>query len=696
MTRNLRLSVLAATSLCLLPAVARADEGMWTFNGFPADRVQKSYGFAPDQAWLDHARLASVRLAQGCSASFVSASGLVMTNHHCARECTDGLSTAAHDYVKEGFLAKTEAEERRCPALEANQLVAITDVTRQIHDATKDLAADKFRDAERAAITAAEETCGHDPATRCEVVSLYNGGIYNLYRYHRYQDLRLVWSPEDAAANFGGDPDNFSYPRYAVDAAFVRVYDHGHPLASPDFFPLRTTPAAPDELVFVSGNPGRTSRLDTVSELEFDRDVALPFLVQKLSELRGVFLLMQQEGGERERIALSDLFFDENSLKAIRGMEKALVDGTLIRQKADQEAAFRARVDADPDLKASTGGAWGAIDAAVAHERTIFTRYQVLERLPNRSSDLLADAIRIVRNPEEAAKPNGQRLLGYTEASQPALRQFVLSPAPLYPALEIIKLTWLFEKMREELTADDPVVRQLLGDSSPQQLAEQIVHGTRLFDVGQRQRLLDGGAAALAAVSDDPLIAFVRRLDPPARAVRHDYETNVEGPITSNTTKIAAARFKLEGTSTYPDATFTARLTYGTVKGYVIDGKPIPPFTTYGGAFARQTGAYPFKLPDSWLAARRAIPPDTHLDFASTTDIIGGNSGSPVIDKSGRAVGLIFDGNIQSLGSDYGFDAAVNRAVAVDATGLREALTRIYHADRIADELNRAAGTAAK
>ena len=675
-----------AAALALACSPALADEGMWTFDNFPMERMTARYGWAPDKAWLDHVRLASIRLAQGCSASLVSPQGLVMTNHHCARECIGALSDAQHDYVANGFTAAALADERPCPDMEANQLTAITDVTKTIQDATAGRSGQGFAEAERAAIAKVQSGCGNGADVRCQVVTLYNGGRYDLYAYKRYQDLRLVWAPEDAAANFGGDPDNFNFPRYAIDASFVRIYDGGKPLASPDFLRFSRAGAQDGEVTFTSGNPGGTERAQTVAQLEFVRDQSQPFFITLFSELRGLLTELGSKGAEQRRFSATDLFFRENSLKAFKGRQLALVEGAIIPDAVKAEANLRSQVKADPKL-AMAQGAWDAIAQATERRKALYQRYTLLEQLPRFVlGDTLQDAILLNRTAAESGKPDTQRLPDYQDANAPALKQQITADAPFYPELDRTEIAWWLTKVREYLGADDPDVRAILGSQSPEQVAAQAVDGTKLADPKLRAALLADGAAAIDA-STDPMLAFVRRLDGPARAVRADYENNVKAIITQNAAAIAQAKFALEGTADYPDATFSLRLSYGTVKGYAQDGKTVAPFTDFAGAYARATGNAPFALPPSWLEAKSGVDGATRLDLATTNDIIGGNSGSPLIDRKGEAVGLVFDGNIQSLGGDFGYDLSQNRAVAVDVTALREALAHIYHADRLVSEL---------
>jgi hypothetical protein len=665
---------------------ALADEGMWTYDNFPADRMRARYGWAPDQAWLDHARLASIRLAQGCSASLVSPDGLVMTNHHCARSCLSQLADAKHDYIANGFYAATLNDEKKCPELEANQLVAITDVTAKVNAATQGKSDKAFHDAEREAIAGIEKDCGTGADVRCQVVTLYHGGVYDLYKYKRYQDLRVVFAPEETIAFFGGDPDNFTFPRYDLDTAFVRIYDNGKPLHTDNYLKFATTGAREGDIAFTSGNPGATERDDTLAQFEYIRDYAQPFTLYLLSELRGILTEYATKGTEEARTSHTLLFGVENSLKAIKGRQEALTQSSIVADKAQAEADFRKRLANTPDLVKQYGGAWDAIAAATKHSRDIGPRFALLERLPNFLSPLLTKAIELNRYAAEQPKPDGQRLEEYTDAAFPQLKLDIVSPAPVYPELEKTILTWWLTKIREDLGTSDPDFMTIMGKRSPAEIADGIVDGSKLKDAKVRAALLAGGPKAIDA-SNDPTLVFARLLDGPARAVREDYENNIKAVVTKNAALIAKAKFALDGKSTYPDATFTLRLSYGAVQGYQQNGKTIAPITHFAGAYAHETGRDPFKLPASWEKAKSAVDGNTNLDIATTNDIIGGNSGSPVIGKNGEAIGLIFDGNIQSLGGDFGYDGAQNRAVAVDVTAITEALKKIYHADRLAQEL---------
>ena len=668
------------------PGAARADEGMWTFNNFPADKVKQKYGVSVDQKWLDHLRLSSARLAQGCSASFVSPDGLVMTNHHCAHSCIEQLSTAEKDLVKNGYTAKTVADELKCPEMEVNQLVAISDVTDRVRKATAGLADQKYNEAEKAELSKIEKECATGDDVRCDVVSLYRGGIYNLYKYQRYQDVRLAFAPELAIAFFGGDPDNFNFPRYDLDVSLLRVYRDGKPAKLDHYLKWSSGGAKEGEVTFVSGHPGGTSRLLTVAQLENSRDVTTPERLLRLAELRGMLTEYQRRGPEQKRTAGHLLFGVENSLKAIRGRHKALVDqrffGTLVagEQKLKEAGAK------NPEWQKSYGGAWDGIAKALETFEGFRKSYNYLEGGAGFSSDLFGHARTLVRAAEERPKPIEKRFREFRDSALPAVTQKLFSQAPIHDELEIATLTFALTKLREEVGTDDAAVKKILGKESPEELASRLIKGTKLKDVAARKALWEGGKKAVDA-STDPLIKFAKLVDPEARAVRKRYEDQIEAPMKRNAELLAKARFAIYGTSAYPDATFTLRLSYGQVKGWQDPGKAIRPFTTMAGTFDRATGRPPFELPPSWLAARTKIKGGTPFNFVTTNDIIGGNSGSPVVDKDGAVVGLIFDGNIHSLGGDYGFDETKNRSVAVHSEAILESMAKIYGAERLVGEL---------
>jgi hypothetical protein len=692
------LRLLALAALVALPAFA--EEGMWTFNNFPAAEVKKRYGFEPTKEWLDQVRLASVRIAGGCSASLVSADGLVMTNHHCARTCIENLSgLSKKDYNRDGFFAKALTDEVKCPAMEMNQLVEIADVTKRVQDATKGVADDKFAETQKTEIAKIEKECATSDEFRCDVVTLYRGGRYDLYKYRRFQDVRLVMAPEDAIAFFGGDPDNFMFPRYDLDVTFLRLWGtDGKPLKTDTFFTFSSAGAKDGELTFVSGNPGGTSRTLTVAQLKDDRDVRLPTRLFRLAEIRGLITEYQNRGAEQKRHSNDTLFGIENGFKALKGRHASLADAAFFGKLQANEDDFRKKVNADPKLKADYGRVWDELEKLTAKNAAMRKEFGALEGGPY--SDLFSKARTLVRFADESGKPNGERLKEFTDSRLPQLKAQLLSNAPVYKELEIAKLTWSLTKIREDLSPDHPVVKKMLGTKAPAEVARSLITGTKL-DVqgapdpkakggkavpGSRAALFEGGKAAIDA-SKDPMIEFARSFDAEARAIRTKYENEVEGPLKKQQELLAKARFAVYGEKIYPDATFTLRLSYGAVKGYVEDGREVKPFTTIAGAFDRHTGAEPFALPKKWLDAKGKLNLETPFNLATTNDIIGGNSGSPMINKDRQVVGLIFDGNIQSLGGDYGFDESVNRAVSVHSSALLEALDKVYGAQRIVDEL---------
>jgi len=680
--------LLTAALAAALSTSAWSAEGMWTFDNPPLKAMQQDIGWSPTSAWLDKVMRGSARIAGGCSASFVSKKGLVLTNHHCVEQCVEQLSSAKRDFIQAGFVARKPADEARCPAMEVNRLEQISDVTAQVTQATAGLEGTAFKTAQNAVKAKLTSACaGKDAATvRCDVVDLYHGGQYKLYRYRRFQDVRLVFAPEQAIAFFGGDPDNFNFPRYDLDMSLIRVYENGQPAAIGDYFPLSLTGPADGEPVFVTGHPGSTDRELTVTQLALLRDHILLDVLLRLAEYRGVLTEYRNAGPEQARTATGELFFIENGYKAVRGRLSALLDPSLFQRKERDEAALRKFVADTPALSTQVGGAWDAIAQAEKIHRDVYLLREQLERGRAFNSDYFHFARTLVRGAAERAKADADRLPEFNDSALPEVEANLFSPAPVYPAFEKLKLGFSLTKLRENLGADAPLVQRVLGKKSPEQVAAGMVTGTTLGNPAVRRKLWEGGAAAIAQ-SKDPFILLALAIDPDARAVRTRYERDVEAVIQKNTELIAQARFAMAGDTTYPDATFTLRLSYGTVKGWSEAGQPVAPFTQMGGAFGRATGAPPFKLPPSWLARKSKLKLDTPFNLVSTNDIIGGNSGSPMLNRQGELVGLIFDGNIHSLGGAYGYDAASNRAVAVNSAGMLEALDKVYDASALTSEL---------
>lgn len=666
---------------------SNAAEGMWTLDNLPLAELQSQYQFKPTQTWINKVMHASVRLAQGCSGSFVSPNGLVLTNHHCASRCIEQLSNAESNYVRTGFIARSRNAEMKCPELELNQLQQIVDITNKIKAATAGKEGAAYKAALNAVSAKQTNLCvGKNRAnTRCDVVELYHGGRYQLYRYRRYQDVRLVWAPEIAAAFFGGDPDNFNFPRYDIDASLLRAYENGKPASTNDYFRIKAAGAEPNELTIVSGHPGATQRDLTVTQLETLRDLRIVRTLLLYSELRGVLEQYQKTGVEPARIAAGDIFSTENAVKAFHGELIALQDPVLLEQKRGAERQLQQFV-AEHAEYSSAADAWSAISKAEQVYRDIGDQHYFIETGRGFMSKYYSFARALVRGATERAKPNDERLPEYTDASLPQLEQSLFSTAPIYPEYEKLRLAWSLTKMREWLGADDPLVRKVLGKETPEGLAARLVDDTMLKDPAVRRALWD--KPETVAQSDDVFIQLVMSIDDDARAIRRRYDTEVEGIEQRAGQAIAEARFAMTGTSVYPDATFTLRLSFGEVKGWQEGEKQVSPFTDFAGAFRRHTGAEPFALPTSWLLVKSNLKGNTRLNFVTTNDIIGGNSGSPVINRNAELVGLVFDGNIHSVGGAFGYDAALNRAVAVHPAALLEALRTIYSAPELLKELN--------
>ena len=673
------ISVLGAAALVIgASAAALADEGMWTFDNFPVAAVKAKYGAAIDQAWLDRVRTASVRLSSGCSASIVTSHGLVLTNHHCVRACAQNLSTEKVDYVKEGFSAARREEEKLCPGMQAEILSTISDVTARVTKAGAGKTGQDFVKARDAEIAAVEKTgcTGREALYRCQVVTLYQGGQYKLYTYRKYSDVRLVFAPELQTAFFGGDPDNFNFPRYDLDCSFVRLYEQGQPVSTPAHLIWSAAPPRDGELYFAVGNPGSTQRLLTAEQLESLRDFILPETLLQYSELRGRLIRFSAESAEHARIADDELFGIENSFKALHGEEQALVAPALIRGKRRADQELRASVMKDKKLAAEIGDPWTDTAKVQADRRALYLPYTFEEARTGYGSDLFGYARALVRAAEERAKPNGERLPEYTDSRLALLEKRVLDAKPVYPELEQVVLEFWLSKLRENLTADAPGTKIFLGKDSPETLSARL-SASKLGDAALRKSLWDGGMAAIKS-SGDPMIQYVLATDAASRAIRKDYENRVTGPTDRAAEKIAKARFAILGTSTYPDATFSLRITYGTVKGWTDNGVTVGPFTYFKGLWDRATGQFPFNLAPRWQTAQNKVDGNTVFDFAGDIDIIGGNSGSPAIDAQGHVIGAIFDGNIESLGGAFGFDDRVNRGVAVSTAAITEALKNVY------------------
>ncbi len=660
-------------------SAALADEGMWTFDNFPSAKVKAAYGVTIDKAWLDHVQGAAVRLAGGCSASVVSKEGLVLTNNHCVAECAQNLSAPGSDTLQHGYIAQGREAEKTCAGQQAEILISIVDVTPKVTAAGAGLTGAALVQARQGVTSAMEkEACGGDAKLRCQVVRLYQGGQYKLYKYHKYSDVRLVFSPGAQAAFFGGDPDNFNFPRYDLDSAFLRLYEDGKPVSTPQHLVWNPAPPKDGEPVFVAGNPGGTDRQLTVSQLEAQRDFSIPLALVQLAELRGRLIQFSEASPENARIAGEELFGLENSYKVVYGRLFALNDKAFMDSKRAAEADLRAK--AGPGI----GDPWATIAAAQVARRELYDSYRFLES--GNPSDLFGYARILVRAAAEREKPSAERLPGFADSQLPLVAKQLLDDKPVEKPLEKLLLDYFFLKAREHLTADDPATKLLLGKESPEALSKRLIDGSHLDDPKVRQALYDGGMKAITA-STDPMIQYVLRIDPAAREIRKQWENRVTGPVVVPTEQIAKARFAAYGDSHYPDATFTLRLSYGKIAGWMEKGQPVPSFTYTKGLWERATGEPPFDLDPRWTAAKDKLNPDTVFDISTTNDIIGGNSGSPLINAKGEVIGAVFDGNIHSLGGDYGYEPTMNRSVAVSTAIVTEALDKVYGQKALVKEL---------
>lgn len=674
------LAACAATS-------ASAEEGMWTYDNFPVERANAALGTDIDQAWLDHARLSSLRLTTGCSAGLVSGEGLVLTNNHCVAACVQNISTPEVQYAETGFTPATREEERRCPGMQAEVLIDISDVTDRMHAAGQGLDGAAFtraRDAESAAIES--EACEGRDDLRCQVVSLYRGGQFKLYTFRKYPDVRLAFAPEERASSFGGDLDNFSFPRFALDAAFLRLYENDRPVVTETHFTWNADAPTPGEAVFVSGTPGATQRLLTQGQLATVRDVVLPMDQLTSSELRGRLIRFSEEGDHNRFIASSALSGVENTYKRGMGRMRALIDADFMGRRQAAEDEFRARVAADPALAERTGDPWGALDAVQPVQARLYPAYSLLEARAGGGSRLFGFAQTLVRAAQERERPSSERLPEYADSRLPLVRQRLFADLPVYPELDTVQLAWWLSKTREILTVDDPHVRAILGDESPEGMAERLASGSTLGDPAVRRALWEGGLAAVEA-SDDPLIRFALALQPVSRPVREQWEAEVEAPTARAAEALAAARFAVYGDAIYPDATGTLRLSYGKVEGWTYDGRTVEPLTTFAGLFERATGADPFVITPRIAAARDRIDMDVVMNMSVSTDTIGGSSGSPAINARGQIIGANFDSTVPTQRNAYGYDINVNRSVIVTTQAVTEALRNIYGMDRLLAEL---------
>jgi len=694
--------MLLGVLLLSLGAIVAADEGMWLFNHPPVDKIQAAYRFTPTPTWLEHVQKSSVRFNSGGSGSFVSADGLTFTNHHIAQTCLHAISTQQKDLYATGFYARSQAEEAKCPDLELNVLMSMEDVTSAVNaGVTPSMSAADAGTKQRANMAETESACNASTGLRCQVVSLYSNAIYNVYRYKKYTDVRLVFAPEFDIAFFGGDPDNFEFPRFDLDVAFFRIYENGRPVKLEHYFKWSTAGASDGDLVFVSGHPGSTDRLATMSQLGFLRDVALPLQLEIGLRRDKLLQTWGATSPENFRRAQDIIFTIENNLKRNKIYHSSLFDTAITSRKQREESSLTQLLAADAAKAREYGDPWGDLDKAMSVERQIYLPYTLIENRNAFLGSLAGYARTLVRVSAEKTKPNGQRLREYGDVNLPSLEQTLFADAPVYPDLEEVQLADSLAMLQEKLP-NDQVTRTVLNGRSPAAVARELVSGSKLGDPAVRRRLYEGGDAAIKA-STDSMIVLMRTIDPEARTYRTRYDDDVSSVERIAGGAIGRLRFARDGYNVPPDATFTLRLAYGAVRGYVEDGRGdavakgtnVRPLTTIGGAFERAEAKgqkEPFRLPKTWLDARRSgtLNLNTPLNFSSTNDIIGGNSGSPVVNTKGEVVGIIFDGNMQSLPWRYVYDdGGLGRAVSVDSRGILEALRHIYGASRLADELTK-------
>lgn len=684
---NHRLALLALATLTAATTL-RADEGMWLFNNFPVKAVQQKYGFQMTPQFLDHLRLSAVRFNNGGTGSFVSPHGLLFTNHHVGADCISKLSSAKVDHMKEGFWAPAQADEKPCPDLEVNVLLKIEDVTAKVTEGiTPQTPAAEANKSKKAAMTKLEKECNTTTGNRCDVVTLYSGGQYHLYQYKKYTDIRLVFAPEFGVAFFGGDPENFTYPRQNLDITFFRAYENGKPVAVEHYFKWAPQGVKQGDLVFVPGNPGSTGRLATMAELEFSRDLAYKVSLERLATTIAAIEKFGKLGAEQKRQAGETLFGMQNSYKAYSGFMRGLKDQPLMDRKRAEEKKLREAIAKDPAQAEKFAKFWDELSTTYANYGKFYLPLTLLERSAARGSELYALGKTILRYSEETKKPNAERLREYSETALPSLEQGLYSTAPIYPELEKLLVADYFESLQRYLGPEDETVKAVLGGRTPAAAAEFYVNGSKLADVELRKSLAKDAAAV--AASKDGMIVLARILDGRARELRKRYEDQVESVITRAASQIAQARFALFGGNEYPDATFTMRLAYGDVSGYKNDaGQAVPYATDFASFYAKGKTEEPYIIPERWVKAKSGLKLGTHFNFVSTADTHGGNSGSATLNTKGEVVGILFDGNIEGLPNRFVFTDRQARSVHVSSEGILEALKSVYHADRLLGELS--------
>lgn len=679
---------MASALMVVNPPAATAEEGLWTFDAFPAATVERTLGVRVGAEWLEHLLAGSVRLTTGCSGALVSPRGLVVTNEHCVLACAQSLSDDTHDHIVGGYGVGAAEEEKPCPGLQAEILVGIADITGAVFKASAGKTGDDFVKSRETLLAHAERAaCRGDRRYRCQVISFFGGGQFKVYKYRRYEDVRLVFAPEFGVAFFGGDPENFTFPRYDLDVAALRLYDHGRPVRSATWLTWAARPPMAGEAVFVSGSPGVTQRALTVAQLETLHDVTNPALQAFNADLRDRLIAFSAQGPHERRLAADRLFDAENTLKVIRGQAAALADPAFLSARRAEEAALQAGVARDPALAAVVGDPWRELAALRAPYARQFPLWRQLESGAGAGSRLFWYARTLVRGAAERAKPTAERLPEFSDARLPLIEKALLDPQPVDTRLEALLLeTWLADT-RSVLGPNDPAEAAVVGKDEPALLARRLAEGSHLAEPAVRAALWKGGLKAILA-SDDPLIAYVLKTDPLSRAARQVWENDVLGPTDAAAERIARVRFAVRGEGVYPDATFSPRISFGRVDGWRAGEMAIEPFTTFGGLYQHATEDAPRRLPPRWLTAQSNLDRGVVLNFVTTNDIVGGNSGSPVVDRAGAMVGAAFDGNQASLTGDFAYDGAANRTVVVSTAAIDEALAKVYGRADLVKELD--------
>jgi hypothetical protein len=682
-----RLTFVAVAMCCLLTSAfaARLDEGMWTFDNIPLKLLKEKYGFTPTKEWLDHVRMSSVRFNDGGSGSFVSANGLVMTNHHVARGQLQKLSTKERDIIANGYYARTQAEELKFTDVELNVLMSMEEVTARVLGAGKpDMKPADIVKAQRAEIAAIEKESTDKTGLRSDVVELYRGGEYWLYRYKRYTDVRLVYAPESQIAFYGGDPDNFTYPRFDLDITLVRVYENDKPVKTEHYLKWNNAGAVEDELVFVSGHPGSTNRLNTYAQFEFNRDHFYPARLKRFQKIIDIYRSYTARGKEEERRAISEIFSLENAKKASTGEYNGLLDKAIAEKARKAEEDLRAKVAANPEWQKLYGGAWANVETTIAKEKMMLNNAIVtsLVGIPK----TLGKAFGLLQYAANAAKPAAEQM---PTTQLEGLKAQTLSAAPVYPDMDEALFAGLLGYALSELGADHPIVKTILAGRTPEKAAKDLVSGTKLADAATRKTLWDGKNKTIDA-SQDSMLVLARKLDPLIKAMNATFAQEVTSQRTPALQQIARARFAVYGKNAYPDATFTLRLSFGTVKGYPMNGTIAPYKTTMYGLYDRALSfdnKGDFALPQRFWERKGKVNLATPVNFVTTCDIIGGNSGSPLVNKNGEVVGLIFDSNIEALCGRFVVNEVAGRSVCVHPAFITESLRTVYDAPTLADEL---------